>query len=153
LPSLRFETETVISRDISYPVKPISIGDHIRKKRMDLKLLQKDVAQILNVSEDCVTYWENNRNKPQIKYYPQIIKFLDYSPFEIDLSTFKGKLRAYRFLNGLSQKRCANIMNIDPKTLIKLESGNGNLNQIIKIKKFLRNYDFKIDSLYRLESM
>ncbi len=146
MPCLRFETETVKPREISYPEKPISIGDHIRKKRMDLKLLQKDVAIILNVSEDCVTYWENNRNKPQIKYYPHIIKFLGYCPFRLDLSTFNGKISAYRLLNGLSQKSCAKIMNIDPKTLIQLENGKGKMTQRMKIEKFLGNFDFKIDS-------
>jgi len=46
---------------VSYLLAPISIGDNIRKKRMELKLLQKDVARILGVTEDSITNWEKNR--------------------------------------------------------------------------------------------
>ncbi|WP_244278826.1 helix-turn-helix domain-containing protein [Pedobacter suwonensis] len=34
------------------------------KKRVELKLLQSDLAKILGVSSDSITYWENNRSKP-----------------------------------------------------------------------------------------
>ncbi|WP_318271277.1 helix-turn-helix domain-containing protein [Sphingobacterium cellulitidis] len=40
------------------PESPKSIGDHIRNKRMELKLLQEDVAKIFDVSEDYITNWE-----------------------------------------------------------------------------------------------
>lgn len=130
----------------SYPEYPKTIGDHIRKKRMDLKLLQKDVAEIFSVSEDCITFWENNRNNPQIRYYPRIIKFLGYWPIKLELLTFNDRIRSYRFLNGLSQKRFADMMNVDPKTLVQLENGKGNIIQKMKIEKFLGNYDFKINS-------
>lgn len=62
---------------ISYPEDPASIGDHISKKRMELNLLQKDVARICGVNKDCITNWGKNRNTPQIQYFPHIINFLD----------------------------------------------------------------------------
>jgi len=34
-----------------YPVNPKTIGEHIRKKRMDNKLMQSEVANIIGVSE------------------------------------------------------------------------------------------------------
>jgi len=115
---LRFETGSVKPVDISYPDNPKTIGDHIRKKRLDLKLLQKDVAKIFNVSEDCITYWENNRSKPLIYFYPDVIRFLGYCPFVLDLNTFKGRIMAYRYLNGLSRKHFAKIMGVDPETVV-----------------------------------
>jgi predicted transcriptional regulator len=54
---------------ISYPEHPVSIGDHIRKKRMELKLLQKDVARICGVTEDCITNWGKNTSIPQIHFF------------------------------------------------------------------------------------
>lgn len=128
----------------SYPEYPQTIGDHIRKKRMDLKLLQKDVAEIFSVSEDSITFWENNRNKPQIKYYPHIIKFLGYYPFGLDLSTFKGRIEAFRFINGLSQKQFAILMKIDPRTALQWEKGQGNGLKRVKMEQFLANYNFNI---------
>lgn len=147
MPCLRFETETVKPREIFYPANPISIGDHIRKKRMYLELLQKDVAIILNVSEDCVTYWENNRSKPQIKYYPQIIKFLGYCPFELDLTTFEGRIKAYRYLNGLSRKHFGKLIEVDPQTVVGWENGRGKGLKREKLERFLSKYNFNADSI------
>ncbi|MGB3063144.1 helix-turn-helix domain-containing protein [Sphingobacterium thalpophilum] len=118
---------------------------------MDLKLLQKDVAIILNVSEDCVTYWENNRNEPQVRYYPQIIKFLGYFPFELDLTTFKGRIIAFRYINGLGQKQFAKLMKIDPRTVLHWEKGDGNGPKRIKMEQFLANYDFKLNTNQSLD--
>lgn len=59
LPCLRYESQTRKPLPLSCPENPVSIGDHIRKKRMQLKLLQKDVAKICCVTEDCITNWKN----------------------------------------------------------------------------------------------
>jgi len=45
-----------------------AIGEKIRNRRIELKLLQKDVAKIIGVSEDTITFWENNRATPQAKH-------------------------------------------------------------------------------------
>lgn len=55
LPCLRYESQTGKPMSVSYPENPITIGDHIKKKRIELKLLQKDVAKLFDVSIDCVT--------------------------------------------------------------------------------------------------
>lgn len=86
--------------DSSYPKDPTSIGEHIRKKIIELKLFQKDLADLFGVSEDFITSWENNRSAPQIHYYPALIRFLGYCPFELDLTTFEGRIKAYRYLHG-----------------------------------------------------
>lgn len=70
---------------VSYPESPVSIGDHIRKKRMELRLLQKDLAKILEVTEDSITNWKKNRSVPQIHFFPNIIQFLGHLPFEMHL--------------------------------------------------------------------
>jgi len=108
---------------VSYPENPVSIGDHIRKKRMELKLFQKDVAKICGVTEDCITNWEKNRSVPQIQFYPLIIKFLGYLPFKVDLTTLLGKLKAYRHMNGLSQKQLGKILMVDAATVCSWELG------------------------------
>jgi len=106
---------------VSYPENPVSLGDKIRKKRMDLKLLQKDVAKILGVTEDSITNWEKNRSVPQIQFFPVIIQFLEYLPFDFDLTTISGKLKTYRHLKGISQKRLGTILNVDGATVCSWE--------------------------------
>jgi len=121
------------------PLNPTTLGEHIRKRRMELRLFQKDVAAIFNVSEDCITYWENNRSEPQIQYYPPIFGFLGYCPFELDASTFAGKIKAYRYLNGLTQKRFAKLMNLDPATVGRWENGKGQGTKKELVEAFLAN--------------
>ena len=54
---------------ISYPSNPISLGEKIRKRRMDLKLLQKDVAEICEVTEDSIANWEKTEAIHMLNIY------------------------------------------------------------------------------------
>jgi len=59
-----------------YVTNPRTLGEKIRNKRIKLNLLQKDLAAIIGVCEDTITYWENNRVTPQKKYKYKILSFL-----------------------------------------------------------------------------
>lgn len=108
---------------ISCPNECVTIGDHIRKKRMDLKLLQKDVARIINVTRDCISLWEKNHSVPQISHFPRIIKFLGYCPLEFDETTLSGRIKAYRWRNGLSNKRLGKLLKVDGSTILTWKNG------------------------------
>ncbi len=47
--------------------------------RLDRGLLQKDVAKLIGVTEDCITNWEKNRSFPQKRYTKVIVQFLGIS--------------------------------------------------------------------------
>ncbi|MCE5199866.1 MAG: helix-turn-helix transcriptional regulator [Armatimonadota bacterium] len=64
----------------AYPTELKTLGDYIRKRRLDLGLLQKDVAQILGVTEASVFYWETHRASPRARYASKIMEFLGYLP-------------------------------------------------------------------------
>lgn len=66
------------------------IGDHIRKKRLDLGLTQIEVAEIIGVKESTVWNWEHG-TEPELRHIPKIIEFLGYVPFECPEDTI-GKL-------------------------------------------------------------
>ncbi|MGJ1271740.1 helix-turn-helix domain-containing protein [Sphingobacterium multivorum] len=112
---------------------------------MELKLFQKDLAILFGVSEDCITYWENSRSTPQIQYYPALIRFLGYYPFELDLTAFEGRIKAFRYINGLSQKQFATLMKINPRTAQQWEKGQGNGPKRAQIDQYLVNYNFNIN--------
>jgi len=59
-----------------YPKELLTYGDHIRKKRLDLNLLQSDVAKIINVTTDTIINWELHRTKPATFQILKINKFL-----------------------------------------------------------------------------
>ena len=89
-----------------------SIGMHIKKKRLELKLRQVDVASILNTTEDSVRFWETDRAKPQINFAPGIIKFLAYNPYPVEPNTMGGRIKHYRILHGLSHKKMGRIIGV-----------------------------------------
>jgi DNA-binding XRE family transcriptional regulator len=96
---------------------PQSLGEHIRKKRMELNLFQKDVAKIIGVEETSIYNWENNQSKPRSRYMSKIIKFLGYILDIYPQKTVGEKLTYYRNVNGLSQKQMAMELGIDQSTL------------------------------------
>lgn len=60
----------------AYPKTFLTIGDRIRTRRLDLGLLQKQLAASFGVTEDTVCYWENMRVKPSLRNMNRIYQFL-----------------------------------------------------------------------------
>ncbi|MBC8554505.1 MAG: helix-turn-helix transcriptional regulator [Candidatus Brocadiales bacterium] len=118
----------------AYPRTLKTLGDHLRKKRLDLELLQKDAARKLGVCEPSIYNWENNLAKPAIKYIPTIIEFLGYVPFDTSTLSVGEKIVVYRKLLGLSQRKLAHNLGIDPCTLSKWE-----MNKRSPSKRFLED--------------
>lgn len=121
MPFSKLETSVPKPLGDKYICNPITIGDKIRNRRLELYLLQKDVADLLGTVEESIYRWETNRNDPEIKYMPKIIEFLGYFPFEIDTSTIGGQIKRYRFLNGLSQEHLATLLSINESTVFHFE--------------------------------
>jgi hypothetical protein len=48
----------------AYPRGLSTLGDHLRKRRLDLGLLQREVADKLGVDEMTTCNWEINRTSP-----------------------------------------------------------------------------------------
>lgn len=122
-PCLLFNREFRKPSPRNYPESPATIGEQIRKKRIDSGLTQAELAKILNVSTDSVTYWENNRNKPQIAYYPRIHHFLGFDTATFDETNFRGRLQTYRWRNGISCKDIARLLKVDTSTIRTWEKG------------------------------
>jgi transcriptional regulator with XRE-family HTH domain len=104
-----------------YPTNPLTIGDHIRKRRMDLGLLQREVAELIGVTESSVWNWEHGV-EPEQHYNPKIIKFLGYIPFDCPDDTV-GRLAWYKRTNGLTLNELGQQMQRHPDQLQEWLSG------------------------------
>ena len=102
---------------------PVSLGEKLRNRRIELGLSQSQVARILDTKTQYVYSWENNYNIPIVSRYPKIIEFLGYFPFDFDTSTWGGKIKKYRFFYGLSQEDLAKELGINESTLFHYENG------------------------------
>jgi DNA-binding XRE family transcriptional regulator len=54
------------------------VGDHIRARRLDLGLFQREVAERIGVSEATVYGWEKLGYSPSMRHWPGILAFLQY---------------------------------------------------------------------------
>lgn len=124
--------------DNRYPKELNTLGDHLRKRRLDLGLLQKEVAEKIGMDKTTYYNWENNRSIPRFQYMPGIIAFLTYCPYFGPKKIFE-RLVAYRKSRGVSQKVLAQNLGVDPCTLANWESGKRKpINKSIRIlEKFL----------------
>lgn len=95
-----------------YPVHPQSLGEHLRKRRLDLALFQAQVANQLGVDETTIANWEKARTYPSLRQLPKLFTFLGYVPFECPQDPL-GRLRYYKRAHGLSGKALAQELGMD----------------------------------------
>ena len=63
-----------------YPRNLRTLGDHVRKRRLHLGLLQREVAAKVGLSVDTIRNWEVGRNSPAQRQWPKIVRLLGYVP-------------------------------------------------------------------------
>jgi len=95
----------------------------LRKRRLDLKMLQKEVAGRLGTTVCTIRNWEKNRSNPSLGFIPKIVQFLGYVPHDTPDHDFGKKLVAKRRLLGLSQKGLACKIGVAPCTVRSREKG------------------------------
>lgn len=107
-------------RPLPYPREPITLGEHLRKRRGELGLQQRDVARQVGVNASTILNWETGRTTPPIRHLPLIIEFLGYDPWPLPKSLAE-QLQAKRRQLGLSRKRAARCLGVDEGTLVRWE--------------------------------
>ena len=94
------------------------MGEHLKRRRLDLKLLQRQVAEEIGCSKASLLNWERGRAEPEFRFMPAIIRFLGYDPTAADPTLSIGeRLRATRRALGLSQEALARLLGIDSTTV------------------------------------
>jgi site-specific DNA recombinase len=104
------------------PEKLETIGDHLRRRRLILKLIQRQVAKQIGVDGSSIHNWETNLCKPSLQYMPAIIRFLGYNPVPPG-SGCAERLIQCRTALGLSQRESAKRLGVDQGTLARWERG------------------------------
>ncbi len=128
-----------------HPKALLSLGDHIRKVRLERNFSQPEVAKIIGVTTDAITYWENNRNNPRISHLPKAIEFLGYNPLvNKELDSIGERLLYYRQKLGLSRKLLAKQIGLDEGTLMRIEEGKERI--LLKTQEKLKICFMKLQS-------
>jgi transcriptional regulator with XRE-family HTH domain len=122
LPFCHSELRAPRRKPAEYPKQINSLGDHILARRLDLKVLQKQVSDLIGVHEMTITGWEGNTTVPEVRYMPAIIEFLGYNPLPAS-SSLPERVATARMALGLSQRKMAKNLGVDPATLMGWEAG------------------------------
>ncbi len=105
-----------------YPASPKTIGEAIRKRRLDLGLKQREAAKMIGCNYLTLVNWEKGHFTPRVNRMAGVVRFLGYNPLPTG-STIAKQLVAHRKARGLTQKNFARELGIDPSTLAKWERG------------------------------
>ncbi len=105
-----------------YPPGPKTLGDHLRKVRLDRGLRHDEVARELGVSKATLFNWEGNHTRVQTRFMPQVVAFLGYDPRE-EAGQIGDRIRMLRERQGLSQVALAAKLGLNPSTVVAWERG------------------------------
>lgn len=82
-------------------------GDFIKTKRQEKNLTQKELANLVYVTESAVSKWERNVAYPDITLLPQLANILDVTEHELITASIDSKTREEK----KQAKKMANIIN------------------------------------------
>lgn len=107
------------------PDDPVTLGDHLKRRRYEIGLFQREVADRLGVSKETVQNWETGATEPAVRSVPRILEFLeiDTLPGTEPPVRFPDRLRFERRRRGLTQRKLAHRLGVDESTVRGWEKG------------------------------
>jgi len=87
-----------------------------------LRLTKRQLSLRFHVDDTTIYLWERNIVQPSLAQIPKIIEFLGRDPFEKEAENLGDRIREFRRVHGLSQKKLANLLGVDQATLAGWES-------------------------------
>jgi DNA-binding XRE family transcriptional regulator len=106
----------------AYETNPKTLGQRLKKRRLELKLFQKDLRELFKLEKETYVNWEKDKCIPSMRHFPMLIEFLGYDPMPTAISLGE-KLMSYRRKNGISRKALAKEIGVDEATLQGWETG------------------------------
>ena len=100
----------------------MTLGEHLKAKRLAEGLLLKEAARILGVSPFTLSNWERGRTTPRIVMYGRVVAFLGFDP-EAGGDGLSQRMLAFHRRRGLTQRAAAKALGVDPTTWWGWESG------------------------------
>jgi transcriptional regulator with XRE-family HTH domain len=99
-----------------------ALGDHLRRRRLNLGQTQRTLASALGVRTETIRLWGSGSAKPLPRHFGRIVEFLGTDPDPAGES-LGARLRAVGRRAGLTQAELAAALGLDEGTLIDLGAG------------------------------
>lgn len=101
---------------------PRALGEHLRKRRLELGLSQGQGAKQLWVNPWTILNWEKSHTAPPYAAFPRILRWLGYDPCPAP-KTLPERLAAKRRAMGWPIREAARKLGVDPGTWRDWERG------------------------------
>ena len=95
----------------------------MRAHRIDLGLLQKEVAARIGVDTATVTNWELGNTEPEERFIPALIRYLGQNPLPEPRSPGE-QVRRERLTRGLTISALAKLARVDEASVSHMEKDN-----------------------------
>ena len=99
------------------------LGRHLKRRRQELGLTQRQLAERLDSTIWAVRGWEENKYMPKVHHIRKIIMFLGYVPEEIQPRTPAEQMKLSRGILGLEQKELADLLGVADTSISRWENG------------------------------
>ena len=72
------------NRGIPVPTEPTTIGGHLRRRRLKLRIFQSEAARLLRVSTVTLSRWECDKVFPTAPHHTEVVAYLGYDAFSAE---------------------------------------------------------------------
>jgi len=122
---------------LGYPKSPKTLGEHIRRRRMDLGLSQEQAGKAMGVHNSTVSEWETNQRPIDDRNLAKVYAFLGYRPDPLPKS-FQERVRYWRQSLGLSRIQLSLALGLNHSVVQGWENGaNPKKDSLTRLRTFL----------------
>lgn len=124
-PILPLHLKTPKPKHFRYPKEILTVGDELRKERLDRGLTQHEVSKMVGANKNFANDTELGRHQNPILTLHRTYRFLGYIPktLNVDETTLQGRLYTHRIRNGYTLKVVAQKVGLDRTTIGAFEKG------------------------------
>jgi transcriptional regulator with XRE-family HTH domain len=98
------------------------LGQHLKKRRRELGLLQREAAERMGVQRDTYINWETGKTAPVTAQFRPVVEFLGYDPTPVP-KNLAERLEAKRRDLGVTFEQAAKYLGWDPGSLTRHLNG------------------------------
>jgi DNA-binding XRE family transcriptional regulator len=109
-------------RSKDYSQNPQTLGEHLKKRRRELGLLQREAAERILIKRDTYVNWETGKTEPVAAQFRPVVEFLGYDPAPTP-TTLGERLEAKQRSLGASFSQVARHLGWDPGSLRRYLDG------------------------------
>jgi transcriptional regulator with XRE-family HTH domain len=109
-----------------YAEIPATLGEHLRKRRKELGLLQREAAIQMGIGTETYANWEKDNTEPIAAQFRPVLDFLGYDPMPAP-TTLAERVQTKRRELGVTFEQVAGYLGWDAGSLTRYLNGTWRL--------------------------